>query len=82
MVTTAFSMGNIVPCSKDSSNVGYVGGGKQESMYSLGLTLLIIVVVLIPVYLFVVPCCFRNPDAAYNLDQIFEENDEERGSRD
>jgi len=51
-------------------------------MYSLGLTLLLIVVVLIPVYLFVVPCCFRNPDAAYNLDQIFEENDEDRGSRD
>lgn len=69
--------------------IGYIGtkadgevGPDQSSMYSIGLTLLIIVVVLIPIYLFVVPCCFRNPDAVYNLDQIFEEDDGERGSKD
>ena len=43
-------------------------GPQQSGMYSLGLGLLLTVVVLIPVYLFVVPCCFRNPDKEYNLD--------------
>ena len=86
-------MGAVPDCSGDSTKIGYIGsknfedmpnsvGPSQASMYSLGLTLLVLVVILIPVYLCVIPCVpgFRNPDAPYDLDKIFEEDDQPSGS--
>jgi len=35
-------------------------GGSQKGMYYIGMGLLAIVVVSIPIYLFVKPCCFRH----------------------
>jgi vacuolar-type H+-ATPase subunit I/STV1 len=81
-------MGSIPDCDPSSANIGYIGstpkladgkdalGPDQMSMYGLGLGLLITVVILIPVYLCVVPCGFRNPDAPYDLDKIFEEDEQ------
>jgi len=85
MVTGAFSMGKVVDCSAVSANIGYIGstadgamGPDQTSMYSLGLVLLLTVLPMIVVYLCMIPCVasFRNPDAPYDLDKIFEEDDQ------
>jgi len=85
MVTGAFSMGAIPDCDPTSANIGYIGstpdgalGPDQTSMYNLGLGLLLTVVVLIPIYLCLIPCVskFRNPDAPYDLDKIFEEDEQ------
>jgi len=85
MVTGAFSFGNVEDCSAPSNNIGYIGGTAegalgpdQTSMYSLGLALLLIVLPMIVLYLCLIPCVpsFRNPDAPYDLDKIFEEDDQ------
>lgn len=88
MVTQVFSQGNIPACDPSSANIGYIGGDPtgdetyklgpaQSSTYSLGLTLFVVVLILIPCYLCVIPCTpgFRNPDKPYDLDKIFEEDD-------
>lgn len=47
-------------------------------MYNLGLVLFIIVLIFIPIYLFVVPCCFRNTEEPYDIDAIcFVEGDDQ-----
>ena len=68
MVTTAFSVGKVKSCSTESIALGYIGDqDDQLKMYNLGFALLVIAIVFIPIYLFVVPCCFRNPEAPYDL---------------
>lgn len=75
MITTTFSAGGFDHCSKESTNLPYVGSS-LTSMYSISLTLLIIVMVCIPLYLFVIPCCFRNPFPPPAGAQVYEEGDE------
>jgi vacuolar-type H+-ATPase subunit I/STV1 len=98
MVSTSFGFGSpTTPCNTNTRMIGYVGSTPENSptdsidaigpdelnMYGIGLGLLLTVIVFIPIYLLVVPCCFKNPEAPYNLDQIFDEGDsEERGSKD
>lgn len=75
MITTTFSGGAIDPCSVESTFTPYVGQS-LDKMYSISLTLLIIVVVFIPIYLFTIPCCFRNPFPPPADSQVYEAADE------
>jgi len=74
MITTTFSGGAVDPCSVESTYTPYVGS-TLTGMYSLSLVLLIIVVICIPIYLFVIPCCFRNPFPPPPSSQVYEEAD-------
>lgn len=56
MITTAFGFGEIKD--KDKENFPLIGG-TQETQYGIALALLAIVMVMIPIMLFVIPCCFR-----------------------
>jgi len=74
MITTTFSAGGFDHCSPESTFIPYVADS-LVGMYSTSLSLLIIVMICIPCYLFVIPCCFRNPFPPPAGSQVYEEAD-------
>lgn len=58
MINTIFGFGSVNDAEKSKNNNWYVGSSVEQE-YQIGFVLFVAVVVLIPIFLFVKPCCFR-----------------------
>ena len=73
MINTVFGFGQVTDAEKSKNNYSYVGGSVQEE-YTIGFALLLVVIILIPLFLFVKPCCFRAKAKVNPRDAILEAN--------
>ena len=73
MINKIFGFGQVSDAEKQKGNAWYVGNSVQEE-YTIGFTLIIAVVILIPIFLFVKPCCFREKKKINPRDALLEAN--------
>lgn len=73
LINTVFGFGQETDAEKEKNNYYYVGHSVQEE-YTIGFALVIIVVILIPIFLFVKPCCFRAKKKVNPRDAVLEQN--------
>jgi hypothetical protein len=73
MINTIFGFGKVSDAENDKGNAHYVGHSVQEE-YTIGFALVLTVVVMIPIFLFVKPCCFREKKKVNPRDELLEAN--------
>jgi hypothetical protein len=73
MINTIFGAGSVSDSEKERNNNWYVGNSVEQE-YTIGFALVCIVVVLIPIFLFIKPCCFRQKAKVNPRDALLEAN--------
>jgi hypothetical protein len=73
MINTIFGFGQVTEAEKERNNAYYVGSSVDEE-YTIGFTLVVLVLLLIPVFLCVKPCCFREKAKVNPRDALLEAN--------
>jgi len=58
MINTIFGFGQVSDAEKSKENNWYIGNSVEQE-YQIGFVLFLTVIVLIPIFLCVKPCCFR-----------------------
>lgn len=73
MINTIFGFGQVSATEREKGNAWYVGNSVDQE-YTVGFALVVVVVVLIPIFLFVKPCCFRQKKKVNPRDALLEAN--------
>ena len=73
MINTIFGFGKVPDADVDAGKAYYVGDSQQQ-MYDIGFGFFITVILLIPIFLFTKPCCFREKKKINPRDALLELN--------